>query len=842
MFTLGRINTKLEKQSSQEKFFRYGVVFAILLLVIQTSVYFFLYDASTLTAINDISAVISSLAAALGMAYGSIYSYRYDRRLGNAWRLFALAMAMWTVGDLLWAVYELAWGEVSYPSIADIFYLSTYFFFFIGILRYPRMYAANQSVDAADAGWIWLDIFIIMFSAGGIFWNFLIGPAFQDSAQSLTAVLVNAAYPLGDLLLISSITLMIFLPRSPLWLRPMYLMLGGHTLSVIGDGIFAFQTTNEIYASSAFVNILFSIGPLILMLSGLSQAAVVHQVMSRQKTMPLFTQVPSLIVIRLATPFVWLFFAFFLLNFGSNSKQALPPVILSIWLGVIIILIAARQMLSTLDNRRLAGELQKINTTLERHVEDRTVDLLQTNTELRHEMEERKRIEMMLREREEKLTHFGLHDALTGLPNRSLLLNRLTHSIQRYRRHPLDTYAVLFLDFDSFKVVNDSMGHPAGDQLLVQIGQRLVSLIRAEDTVSRLGGDEFVVLIQGFEGVELIDLIANRILDAMKEPFLVGRNPIYISVSIGVVIANGSYESASEIIRDADVAMYEAKTKGKARFVIFQPDLHLNIINRQELDTDLRRALTEGEFVLHYQPIVALETGQIAGFEALIRWQHPTRGLMNPSEFIPIAESNGFIDHITRWTLEHACQQLARWQAMFPNTASLIMSVNLSPISLRQPDLLYWVIESLRTAALPPACLTLEIVETVFIQDPEMAGHTFKDLRDLGVQVSLDDFGTGYSSLGYINQYPIDIIKIDRSFISRLPEVGEVSAIVRAITQLAHDLNFKIVAEGIETHDQLESTRQMGCQYGQGFLFHKPLEKNVIEALLAKNLLNMQNG
>jgi diguanylate cyclase (GGDEF)-like protein len=817
-------------------FFRYGIIFAALLMAVQMGAYFFVHDEADLAAINDISAVISSLAAAVGMAYGSRYSYRYDRKLGNAWRLFALAMLMWTVGDLLWAIYDLVVGEVPYPSIMDVFYLSTYVFFFIGILKYPRLHhqAPGQNVEAADASWIWLDVFIIMFSASGIFWNFLIGPALQDSQQSPVAVLVNAAYPLGDLLLVSSIALMIFLPRSPLWLRPMYLMLAGHALNVVADVIFAFQTTNEIYTSSAFVNILYSAGPLILMLSGLSQAAVVRQVMTRQKTMPLFVQIPSLIIIRLVTPFVWLFFAFFLLNFGSASKQALSPVIFSIWLGAIILLIAARQMLSTLDNRRLAGELRKINSTLERHVEDRTVALLTSNTELRHEMEERKRIEMMLREREEKLTHFGLHDALTGLPNRSLLLNRLTHSIQRHRRHPDDTYAVLFLDFDSFKVVNDSMGHPAGDQLLVQIGQRLASLMRAEDTVSRLGGDEFVALIQGFESPELVSLIANRILNSMKEPFLVGRNPIYISVSIGVVIANNTYETASEIIRDADVAMYEAKTRGKSRFVLFQPDLHLNVMNRQELDTDLRRALKDEEFILHYQPIVSIETGRIAGFEALIRWQHPTRGLMNPSEFISIAESNGFIDEITRWTLQRSCLQLGRWQSAFPEAMPLIMSVNLSPISLRQPDLLHWVVDSLRMASLPPTSLTLEIVETIFIQDPELAGRTFKDLRKLGVQVSLDDFGTGYSSLGYINQYPIDTIKIDRSFISRLPEVGEVAAIVRAISQLAHDLNFQIVAEGIETQEQLDFIKKVGCQYGQGFLFHKPLDANTVHTLLVK--------
>jgi EAL domain-containing protein (putative c-di-GMP-specific phosphodiesterase class I) len=278
--------------------------------------------------------------------------------------------------------------------------------------------------------------------------------------------------------------------------------------------------------------------------------------------------------------------------------------------------------------------------------------------------------------------------------------------------------------------------------------------------------------------------------------------------------------------------MYEAKMKGKGRFVLFKPDLQLNVINRQELDTDLRRALKYDEFVLYYQPIVSIETERICGFEALIRWQHPKRGLMYPSEFIPIAESNGFIDQITRWTLQHASLQLSRWQAEFPMALPLMISVNLSPISLRQPELFRWVSECLNMAALSPSSLALEIVETIFIQDPALAGHTFRNLRKLGVKVSLDDFGTGYSSLGYINEYPIDTIKIDRSFVSRLNETGEVSAIVRAVAQLAHDLNFQIVAEGIETREQFDFIKALGCQFGQGYLFHKPLEKDKAEALL----------
>lgn len=831
MLTFKRSSVLSESPSITRVFFKFGLVFASLLLVIQAGTFLFVHDEYHLAAFNDLAAAASSTAAALGMIFGAQWSYRFDRTLGNAWRLFALAMGGWAIGDVFWAVYGLLGREIPYPSIADIFYLSTYVFFFIGILQYPRLHHKG-AVDTVDSGWIWLDVFIILFSAGGIFWNFLIGPALQDSTQSPLAILVNAAYPMGDLLLIFAITLMIFLPRSPLWMRPIYLMLAGHTLSVIADGIFAYQIINQIDTTGAFVNILFSLGPLVLMLSGLLQAVVTQRVITGQKTMPLSSQAPSLVILRLVTPFVWLFFAFLLLGLGTQAKQVLPPMLFSLWLGAIIVLIAIRQMLSTWDNRQLAAKLQAINNTLERRVEDRTVNLLEINTQLRYEMEERKRVEVMLREREEKLTHFGLHDALTGLPNRSLLLDRLNHSIQRYQRHSSDMYAILFLDFDSFKVVNDSLGHPAGDQLLVLIGQRLASLMRSEDTVARFGGDEFVVLIQTFANADFVAAVADRILASMKEPFTLDREAIYISVSIGVVFANQAYDNAIEVIRDADVAMYEAKMKGKARFVVFQPGQQLNVINRQTLDTDLRQALKKDEFVLHYQPIISLESGRITGLEALIRWQHPTRGLMTPSEFIPIAESNGFIDQITRWTLDHACQQLGRWQRRFPKLMPLNICFNLSPISLRQPDLMTWVNESLKAASISPDSLTLEIVEHIFIQDPELARHTFLELRQLGVKVSLDDFGTGYSSLGYINQYPIDGIKIDRSFVCQLPSVTAVAAIVRTITRLAQDLNLKLVAEGIETREQLNFVKGAGCRYGQGFFFHAPLPAEEVYALL----------
>jgi hypothetical protein len=325
-------------------------------------------------------------------------------------------MACWAAGDILWTYYDLVVGEVPYPSIADAFYLVVYPFFLIGILRIPRQVKSSTSET-----WYWLDILIIMFSAGSIYWNFLIGPALSDRGQSWLAILVNSAYPFGDLLLILVITLIIFLPRSPLWLKPLALMLVGHSLSIVADGVFAYQTLNETYSSGAFFNILFSIGPLALMMSGLSQAVTAWQVARSQKTSPVPSRSVPITLLRLAIPFIWLIASFTLLRFSGTAKQALSPAGFSLLVSLVIILLAVRQVIATLDNNRLADTLRIMNDHLEKRVAERASDLLTANSELRREMEERKHIEMMLREREEKLAHFALHDALTTLPNRSLL-------------------------------------------------------------------------------------------------------------------------------------------------------------------------------------------------------------------------------------------------------------------------------------------------------------------------------------------------------------------------------------------------------------------------------------
>lgn len=824
-----RIETVIGRLNPQ-RVFTWGVFISLALGILQASFFLFKDDRFNLVVSNDILAIVSGLSASAGMAYGAWWSWHLDRRLGRTWLLFSLAMICWAIGDTLWAYYELIISEVPYPFIGDLFYLMIYPLFFIGVLG-----LVNHKQVSPQATWLWLDFFIVFLSALGIYWNFLIGPSWHASEQPWQSVLVSTAYPIGDLLLIMAVTLIIFLPLSPAWRLPMFFMLAGHILTAVADSIFNYQSINEIYESSSFFNILFSLGPLVLMLSGLSQAVVARQVILEERTLPMKIR-SDMNLPRLIAPVFWLILALAIVIFNPSAKQAFPQAQFSVWVMIIIILFTFRQILATLENSRLAWELQTMNNQLEKHVAERTSDLVLRNAELRSEMEERKRIEIMLREREEKLTHVALHDPLTGLANRALLFDRISQSIQHYQRTN-KTYAVLFLDLDNYKDINDSLGHVAGDQLLVEVGRRLTSLVRGVDTVARVGGDEFIILLHEFPENDYVTLIVNRVMDFTKKPFLLGNRSIYITASIGVVTVDSStteYSDATEIMRDADLAMYTAKSTGKARYIHYQPSLRNNSVDRVALDADLHQALEQHEFTLYYQPVMKLGTPTLAGFEALIRWNHPVYGLIAPSEFIPLAESNGLIDAITRWVLRTACLQLQEWLSQFPRLPSLYISVNISPNSLWQPNFATWVNEALSNSSVSPDRLVLEIVETALIQDVELAVQVFSKLRAQRVRVGLDDFGIGYSSLAYIKEYPIDVLKIDRSFTSHVTTKPEVKAVVRAVVTLARELNVGVIAEGIETADQLVVMKEAGCEYGQGNLFSEPLSPENVWSLLLK--------
>jgi diguanylate cyclase (GGDEF)-like protein/PAS domain S-box-containing protein len=444
-----------------------------------------------------------------------------------------------------------------------------------------------------------------------------------------------------------------------------------------------------------------------------------------------------------------------------------------------------------------------------------------------HDITDRKRAE-------EKLLHDALHDELTGLPNRALFMDRLRQSIERSRREPERLTAVLFLDLDRFKIVNDSLGHLVGDELLIQIAAALSSALRPSDTIARVGGDEFAVLLEGGRDVSDAVRVADRIHDRLAAPINLGGHEVFATASIGIAVHTPEYERPEDLLRDADTAMYRAKSQGRACHVVFNRIMHRFVMARLQLETDLRRAVDRGQLRVHYQPFVDLARDEVVGFEALLRWHHPRRGVLPPEEFLTVAEETGLIVPIGRYVLSEGCRQIRELQRKHPEMGRLKLSVNLSNKQFFQADLFDQIEEALKDSGLDPACLGLEITEGVIIRHADSAASRFSRLKSMGVQLYMDDFGKGYSSLSYLHRFPMDILKIDRSFTSRIEEAEGNLAIVKAIITLAHQLGMEVVAEGIQTEEQKARLRLLGCEYGQGFLFSEPLSADGAEELLLR--------
>ncbi len=439
------------------------------------------------------------------------------------------------------------------------------------------------------------------------------------------------------------------------------------------------------------------------------------------------------------------------------------------------------------------------------------------------------------RRSEQELVQGALHDPLTGLPNRLLFMERLGHAILRARRRDNPQFAVLFLDLDRFKVVNDSLGHHVGDELLVTIAKRLEACLRTEDTVARLGGDEFAILLESIIDVTDATRVAERIRQELTAPVNLSGYEVFTSASIGIALSSISYDRPEYLLRNADMAMYRAKASGLAHYEVFDRKMHAEALSRLQMETDLRQAVERSEFHLHYQPIVALESGTIMGFEALLRWNHPAQGPVSPLDFISLAEETGLILPIGRWVLEEACRQVQAWQSRSPRGQPLSVGVNLSVKQFSQPDLVDQVRSVLRETGLDPHALKLEITESVIVDNADFATHMLEELKSLGVHVFMDDFGTGYSSLSYMHRLPLDSIKIDRSFISGMESEGRNYQLVRTIIMLARSVGMSVVAEGVETEGQLRELRRLGCEYGQGFFFSRPVAPAEAEALLARD-------
>ncbi|HVF45852.1 MAG TPA: EAL domain-containing protein [Pyrinomonadaceae bacterium] len=475
--------------------------------------------------------------------------------------------------------------------------------------------------------------------------------------------------------------------------------------------------------------------------------------------------------------------------------------------------------------RARAGAERERAELAERHVEEQ-----------QRYIAELERVSRELQESREHFRHAAFHDSLTALPNRTLLADHLRLAIERSRRRPEHLFAVLFLDLDRFKNINDSLGHAAGDRLLVETARRLELCSRPTDTVARLGGDEFAVLLDGLESDVDAVRVAGRVQEELMRPFHLGGHEVYTAASIGITLSTHGYEDPENVLRDADTAMYRAKEKGKARYELFDAEMHADALARLRLENDLRRAVEHREFEVYYQPVITLATGKLSGFEALVRWRHPERGIVSPAEFIPLAEETRLITEIGAWVLTEACRQMSEWRELIPSQQHLTVSVNLSSKQLTRPGLPDLVRRTLGETGLPPHCLKLEITESAVMDNAESAASLLAQLRALGIQLSIDDFGTGYSSLSYLHRFPVDTLKIDRSFVAKMTDNSENGEIVRTIVTLASNLGMCVVAEGVETEEQHARLEALGCEYAQGFLYSRPVEAESALALIRRGV------
>jgi diguanylate cyclase (GGDEF)-like protein/PAS domain S-box-containing protein len=515
-----------------------------------------------------------------------------------------------------------------------------------------------------------------------------------------------------------------------------------------------------------------------------------------------------------------------------------------------------RKVMEAADEARRTGEGKKLEYRIRRK-NGTWVFLESTASAVRNERGEVDKLVIINRDitdrklAEAQLKHTALHDALTDLPNRAMFRDRLQRAFERSQKNPAYKYAVLFVDIDGFKVFNDSMGHSVGDEIIVQIGRRLANCLRFEDTLfrpleggeqnqsgqevlARLGGDEFTILLTAIQDPTDAMRVAHRIQQALGTFSVEGRE-VFISASIGIALSMTPHARAEELLRDADLAMYRAKTLGKSRCEFFDPEMHTKVVKQLDLENELRRAVSEEEFRVHYQPIVSLETMRIIGFEALVRWQRSSECMVFPDGFISVAEGIGLVVPIGKWVLHQACKQAHIWHARYPQGPPLCITVNLSPKQFSHPNLLADIEEVIKATGIDAETLHVEITESVAMADPEKTRQILAQLKARSLQVCIDDFGTGHSSLGRLRRFPVDILKIDRCFVAHMDVDPAARAIVQLIVDFAHNVNLKLIAEGIETAEQVSRLRNAGCEFGQGYFFSKAVDADAVDRLLAAN-------
>ncbi|MBI4926546.1 MAG: bifunctional diguanylate cyclase/phosphodiesterase, partial [Anaerolineae bacterium] len=766
--------------------------------------------------ISDITSPVYNLLVTAAFAYAALRARAASSRLARGWAILTLAQFTYMLGDLTWAVLELGFNLSPFPSIADGPYLLYYPLFFWGVSQF-----ASRSTSPLE--WVkkTLDLSIVLVSACLGFWMFLIGPLLdQATATPLLERVLTVAYPTGDLVLLFALLMVLYFRADRQLTAPIWLLVSATLVTIIADSIYSYQTLIGIYQGGGILDFGWTIALILFALAGILQGNTARSIRSddlassQQSTRA--SERLSLVLTFL--PYLWMIAAYILL-IQRHWQTNLPISFENLFYGVgwIITFTIIRQIIALQENGKLLNNLR--NALVK--VEQQTSELDGANKKLRLEIAERSRIEA-------KLAHDSLHDSLTGLANRILFMDRLAHAVEINKRETGLTFSVLFLDIDNFKAINDGLGHLAGDRALVEVGQRLRRCMRSMDTIARFGGDEFVILLESGEN-HAAYMVAERILEEVNQPLILKESDVQINCSIGIVQDIAGYTNPEDILRDVDIALYRAKENGKARSEIFTLDMRTSTLALLATENDLRRAIHNNEFVLYFQPIYALEQNSITGFEALVRWQHPYRGLLLPAEFIQVAEQSGLIVPLGDWILHAACTQMRKWHMIYPEWAELSISVNISGKQINQPDFVSKVKQTLRLSGLDPHCLNLEITENTFIENVGLLTPLLNDLRSIGVTFMIDDFGTGYSSLGYLMNIPVKTIKIDKSFVDGIAAGDKGHEIVNAIITMAQKLGMDTIAEGIEDAAQLDKLKLMHCAHGQGYLFSRPLDVNQTE-------------
>ncbi|HEX2782665.1 MAG TPA: EAL domain-containing protein [Ilumatobacteraceae bacterium] len=826
---------------------------------------------------------ILGLSAVIGIVAGVWLNHPKAR---FAWYLLAAGAASLNIGDDLESIRSFVQhSETSFPY-TDVAYAAMYVFLIAGlaILVHRRSHGRDRNTL--------IDTCIITAGFGLVWWVLLLAPYFRSGDLSLLDRLTSVAYPIGDfVILATAVRLVVGGGRRP---SAFWLLLGGLFMLMSADGLFGYLSISAQFSEHSIIDvgwIAFYVGlgaaALHPSMPDLSTATVTEQTVSTGRLVVVASAVvlaPAMLFVQDAlgtvsdaTP-IAITGAFLValvlvriigLVRGAaelKSEARFRALVDKSSDAIVVVdgdariqyhtpsteaLLGRRSaelngmkltdLLAPSDEQRLRVILSEHSRTTNvewhiRHADGGWRDLEVIVVDLRgtadidgivvtmRDITKRKQLDVELR-------HQALHDSLTGLPNRLLFADRVDQALNRARREN-STVAVLFLDLDDFKMVNDSLGHAAGDEVLVAVAKRLLTAIRSGDSAARLGGDEFGFLLEVGNVDDGARLTALRIEEALQAPFVVGNKEILLHASIGIAVGSPLTHTYDDLLRDADLAMYVAKRRGKGRFELFHPTMHEDATHRLQVAAELLGGMDRGEFVAHYQPIVDIRSRGIVGAEALVRWQHPTRGLLMPDQFIPVAEETGLINALDGWMLNEACRQAKAWRDAELTDESFYMSVNISARHLQQPSVAEDIRVALAASGLLPSRLVLEITETALIDDVDSATAILSDLKRVGARIAVDDFGTGYSSLTHLISFPVDIIKIDKSFVDRVVSGGGGDVMVRAVVDLAHTLGLTAIAEGVEEPEQAQALEDLDCRLAQGYLFSRPVPASVMAALL----------